>query len=162
MSFQAVGILGLPELDFAHLEPPFSTWERIPVTRKQRELLLRQYDVALLAQDFRFPMEGSPGFDYVKIQDSIREARRQFLELEGMYWIEDTLLYPEVEKVEPLRPLLQEIRDLSKRRQLHVSEQEEVVSEQRKHKPRKSFMDVVMAQAGMNGTVNTAHVNGNG
>jgi hypothetical protein len=162
MSFQAVGILGLPELDITRLGPPFSAWDRISVSRQHRELLLRQYDVALLAQDFRFPMEGTPDFDYVKIQDSIKEARQQFLDMEGLYWIEDRLLYPEVEKVESLRPLVEEIKDLGKRRQIHVLEQHEEVSLEKKHRPRKSFMDVVLGQAGMNGSAGAVKVNGNG
>ncbi|KAF2652958.1 hypothetical protein K491DRAFT_718432 [Lophiostoma macrostomum CBS 122681] len=162
MSFQAVGILGLPELDIARLEAPFSSWDRISVSRQHRESLLRQYDVALLAQDFRFPMEGTPDFDYTKIQDSIKEARQQFLDMEGLYWIDDRLLYPEVEKVESLRPLLEEIKDLTKRRQLHVLEQQEEVNPEKKHRPRKSFMDVVLGQAGINGSATAVKVNGDG
>lgn len=162
MSFQAAGILGLPELDLAHLDSPYSAWERISVTRKQRELFLRQYDVALLAQDFRFPMEGTPDFDYDKIQESIKEARQQFLEMDGLYWIEDTTLYPEVEKIESLKPLMDEIKDISKRRQIPVVEAEADPAPEKKHRPRKSFMDVVLAQAGINGTTQSVKVNGDG
>lgn len=162
MSFQAVGILGLPELDLARLESPYSSWDRTEVTRKQRESLLRQYDVALLAQDFRFPMEGTPDFDYAKIQESIKEARQQFLDMEGLYWIEDTVLYPEVGKVESLRPLLGEIIDLGKRRRLHFLEPEAEATPEKKHRPRKSFMDVVMGQSDINGTAESVKVNGEG
>ena len=162
MSFQVVGILGLPELDLAHLDSPYSIWERHSVTRKQRELLLRQYDIALLAQDFRFPMEGTPDFDYAKIQQSIKEARQQFLDMEGLYWVEDAALYPEIEKVEVLRPLLEEIKDPSKRRQIHVAEPEAEAAPEKKHRPRKSFMDVVLGQNGINGMAEAVAVNGNG
>ncbi|KAF2114406.1 hypothetical protein BDV96DRAFT_576711 [Lophiotrema nucula] len=160
MSFQVAGILGLPELDLARLEPPFCEWTRTEVTHKQRELLLRQYDVALLAQDFRFPMEGTAEFDYEKIQESIREARQQFLNLEGLYWIEDTVLLPEVEKVESLRPLLDEIKDPFKRRQIHLAEECDEEKE-KKHKPRKSFMDVVLGQSSVNG-IKAEETNGAG
>ncbi|KAF1958237.1 hypothetical protein CC80DRAFT_490843 [Byssothecium circinans] len=160
-SFQITGILGLRELDLAHLEAPYSTWERIPFTPQQRELLLRQYDVALLAQDFRFPMEGTPDFDYAKIQDSIKLARQQFMTMEGLYWVEDQVLYPEVDKVESLQPLLEEIRDVSKRRRVSVKETEEKKQlEEKRHKPRKSFMDTVLKQNGVNGLA--PKVNGNG
>lgn len=160
MSFQAVGILGLPELDLARLDAPYSQWERNPVTRKQRELFLRQYDVALLAQDFCFPMEGTPDFDYAKIQDSIKEARQQFLDMEGLYWIEDTVLYPELEKTESLKPLEAEIRDTSKRRQIQVADPEVEAMREKTHKPRKSFMDVMLGKQGS--LVNGIKVNGEG
>jgi ankyrin repeat protein len=160
MSFQAVGILGLPELDLARLEAPYSQWERNPVTRKQRELFLRQYDVALLAQDFCFPMEGTPEFDYAKIQDSIKEARQQFLDMEGLYWIEDTLLYPEVGKIESLKALAHEIRDAGKRRQIQVADPEVEAMREKSHKPRKSFMDVMLGKQGS--LVNGIKVNGEG
>ena len=164
MSFQAVGILGLPELDLARLDAPFSEWERSPVTRKHRELLLRQYDVALLAQDFCFPMEGTPDFDYAKIQDSIKEARQQFLDMEGLYWIEDTVLYPEVEKIESLKPLAEEIRDVRKRRQIHLADPEVEAMRQKSLKPRKSFMDVMLGQQNglVNGISGSIKVNGEG
>jgi chemotaxis protein histidine kinase CheA len=156
-SFQIAGILGLPELDLARLEAPYSEWNRIPFTTKHREALLKQYDVALLAQDYRFAPEGSPEFDYAKIQESIMDARRQFMAMEGLYWVEDHVLYPEVEKVDTLHPLLDEIKDSSKRRRLHLADE---VVEAKKHKPRKSFMDMVMERNGMNGIA--AGVNGNG
>ncbi|KAF2249511.1 hypothetical protein BU26DRAFT_519555 [Trematosphaeria pertusa] len=159
-SFQVVGILGLPELDLARLDVPYSSWDRVAVTSQQRDLLLRQYDVALLAQDFRFPMEGTPDFDYAKIQESIKEARQQFLNMDGLYWVEDVVLYPEVEKVENLRPLLEEIKDVSRRRRIHVAETEAETMPEKKHRPRKSFMDTVLAQNLVNGIA--AKVNGEG
>lgn len=156
-SFQVVGILGLPELDLAHLSAPYCNWHRIPVTRKQRDAILRQYDVALLAQDFRFPMEGSPDFDYVKIQESIREAKNQFLSMEGLYWVEESLLGSQLEKVESLRPLLGDLESECKRRRINIVDPDDHKLE-KKHKPRKSFMDMVMAQSKTNGVT----VNGKG
>lgn len=156
-SFQVVGILGLPELDLAHLSAPYSEWDRIPVTRKQREAILRQYDVALLAQDIRFPMEGSPDFDYDKIQESIKEAKNQFLAMEGLYWVEESLLGSEVDKIESLRPLLGDIKSDCKRRRLRIVDMDDHKVE-RKHKPRKSFMDMVLAQNKLNGVA----INGKG
>lgn len=155
-SFQLVGILGLPELDLAHLEAPYADWARIPVTHKQRSAILRQYDVSLLAQDFRFPMEGSPDFNYAKIQESIKEAKNQFLAMEGLYWIEESLLRTEIEKTESLRPLLDDIKPECSRRRIRLAEVDDSAKLEQKHKPRKSFMDIVLAQNGTNGI----HVNG--
>ncbi|KAJ4360866.1 uncharacterized protein N0V89_001433 [Didymosphaeria variabile] len=159
-SFQAVGILGLPELDLAKLHEPYCSWPRIPFTPKHRDLLLRQYDVALLAQDFRFPMEGAPDFDYARIQESVKEARQQFLDMEGLYWIEDSILFPEIEKVESIQPLLAETKDVKRRRQIHLAEAQTMAVPEKKHKPRKSFMDMVLAQNRVNGVA--LQVNGDG
>ncbi|KAI0576184.1 Arp Ankyrin repeat [Pyrenophora tritici-repentis] len=160
-SFQVVGILGLQELDLARLSAPYSDWPRIPVSRTQRDAILRQYDVALLAQDFRFPMEGAPDFDYAKIQDSIKEAKNQFSTMEGMYWVEESLLHAEVEKIDSLRPLLHDMRSQCKRRRINLGVNSDERPE-KNHKPRKSFMDMVLAQNGINGTAAPAVVNGNG
>jgi ankyrin repeat protein len=159
-SFQVVGILGLPELDLAHLDSPYSEWPRIPVTRKQRDAILRQYDVALLAQDFRFPMEGTPEFDYHKMQESIREAKNQFLTMEGLYWVEDSLLHNEVEGSEVLQPLLSEVKADCKRRRIHLVDADPDNAPEKTHRPRKSFMDIVLAQNNLNVNGITAHVNG--
>jgi ankyrin repeat protein len=165
-SFQIVGILGLPELDLAHLQAPYSTWSRIPVTRKQREAILRQYDVALLAQDFRFPMEGTPDFDYAKIQDSIKEAKNQFSAMDGLYWVEESVLHAEVEKVDSLKPLLHDMRAECKRRRIHLTDCDDDnnnAQPEKAPKPRKSFMDIVLAQNGVHGSATSrATVNGNG
>ena len=160
-SFQVVGILGLQELDLARLSAPYSDWPRIPVSSSQRDAILRQYDVALLAQDFRFPMEGAPDFDYAKIQDSIKEAKNQFSTMEGMYWVEESLLHAEVEKIDSLRPLLHDMRSQCKRRRINLGVNSDERPE-KNHKPRKSFMDMVLAQNGINGTAAPAVVNGNG
>lgn len=159
-SFQVVGILGLPEVNFAKLGEPYASWPCASFTRKHRDIFLRQYDVALLAQDFRFPMEGAPDFDYVQIQESVKEARQQFLDMEPLYWIEESLLYPLVEKIDAIKSLLPEIKDVSKRRRVHLAEAYAEVAPQKKHKPRKSFMDRVLAQNGANGVA--VKVNGEG
>jgi len=163
-SFQLVGILGLPELDLAHLDAPYRDWPRIPVTRQQCNAILRQYDVALLAQDFRFPMEGAPDFDYAKIQDSIKEAKQQFSAMEGLYWIEESLLYSEATKIDLLRPLLDDMKHECKRRRLHLADVADSTM-QKAPRPRKSFMDIVLAQNGVHSVAPTATattVNGNG
>ncbi|KAF2030603.1 hypothetical protein EK21DRAFT_88727 [Setomelanomma holmii] len=154
-SYQLVGILGLPELDLAHLDAPYAEWPRIPVTHKQRQAMLRQIDIALLAQDFRFPMEGTPGFDYTQICDSIKEAKNQFLAMEGLYWIEESLLRAEMDKVESLKPLLKDIESECGKRRIHADIDASEKSGQ-KLKPRKSFMDLALPPNGVNGT----HVNG--
>lgn len=156
-SFQVVGILGLPELDLAHLSSPYCDWNRISVTRRQRDAILRQYDVALLAQDNRFPMEGSPDFDYDKIQESIKEAKNQFLSMDGLYWVEESILFSEIEKIESLRPLLEDVKSECKRRRIHIVDSDDHKLE-KTHRPRKSFMDLVMAQNKVNGVT----VNGKG
>ncbi|KAF1999811.1 hypothetical protein P154DRAFT_523114 [Amniculicola lignicola CBS 123094] len=105
-SFQAVGILGLPELDLAHLGAPYSQWERIPVTRDHRERILRKYHWEYLAQDFRFP----PNWTVEFAKERYDEAVQQFMDMEGHYWIELRLLRDEAEKVQSLQPLLERIR----------------------------------------------------
>ncbi|KAH8708512.1 hypothetical protein GQ44DRAFT_731475 [Phaeosphaeriaceae sp. PMI808] len=155
-SFQLVGILGLAELDLAHLDAPYSEWARIPVTERQRDAILRHYDVALLAQDFRFPMEGTPDFNYAQIQESIKEAKNQFLAMDGLYWIEESLLRSEVEQAEPLQPLLKDIRPECSRRRIHLAEIDGCGKSEQKPKPRKSFMDIALAQNRVNGV----HING--
>jgi ankyrin repeat protein len=149
-SFQLVGILGLPELDLAHLEAPYVDWPRTPVTSEQRNAILRQYDVALLAQDFRFPMEGTPDFDYCKIVDSIKKAKSQFLAMDGLYWIEESLLHSEAKKVDSLQKLL---NDISRRRVRLTNIDNNTRSEPT---PRRTFMDLVSKQNDTNGV----HVNG--
>lgn len=161
-SFQLVGILGLPELDLAHLEPPYSNWPRIPVTRKQRDVILRHYDVALLAQDFRFPMEGTPDFDFGKIQESIKEAKNQFLAMDGLYWIEESLLRSEVENKESLRPLLDDLKPECRTKRIYLADLDSENKAEKTHKPRKSFMDLVLEQNRVNGVTAPATVNGNG
>jgi ankyrin repeat protein len=155
-SFQLVGILGLPELDLARLDAPYSDWTHIPVTHKQRDAILRQYDVALLAQDYRFPMEGTPDFNYAKIQESIKEAKTQFLAMEGLYWVEESLMRSEIEKVESLQPLLKDIKPECSRRRIRLADIGENGKLEHTLKPAKSFMDIVLAQNRPNGI----HING--
>jgi ankyrin repeat protein len=142
-SHQIVGILGLPELDLAHLDAPYSDWSRIPVTTQQRNAILRQCDVALLAQDFRFPMEGTPEFDYAKIEQSVKEARAQFLAMDGLYWVEESLLLAEAEGREHLQPLLNDIKPECSKRRFHLAGLDDKCQ---KPKPRKTFFDLVMEQ----------------
>ncbi|KAH7135663.1 hypothetical protein B0J11DRAFT_398378, partial [Dendryphion nanum] len=134
MSFQAVGILGLPELDLAHMDVPYSKWDRIPVTRQQRELFLQKYDVGRLAQEFRFPMKETAEA-FAQRLEMIREARTQFLEMEGLYWIEDSVLVSEVEKVDYLLPLLDQVKDRSTKWAVDVVEPK---------RTGKTFMDVLL------------------
>jgi ankyrin repeat protein len=155
-SFQLVGLLGLPELDLAHLDAPYTEWPRIPVTHKQRDAILRQYDISLLAQENRFPMEGTPEFNYATIQESIKEAKSQFLAMDGLYWIEESLMRSEVEKVEYLQPLMKDIKPECSRRRIRLAEINDGAKLEQRHKPRKSFMDIVLAQNQTNGI----HVNG--
>lgn len=127
-SFQAVGILGLPELDLAQLDAPYSDWARIPMSRTQRVLLLRYYDVGLLARDPQFPMEGMANFNFSENQDRIREAERQFLNMEGLYWIPAERLSEEVQKREDLKPLLQDVKDERRRHRVALVERQGTVS----------------------------------
>jgi flagellar biosynthesis GTPase FlhF len=151
-SFQLVGILGLPELDLAHLDSPYCDWPRIPVSHKQRDSILRQIDIDRLAQEYRFPMEFTPGYDYGKIQESIKEARNQFLAMDGLYWVEESLLRAEMEKVELLKPLLDDVKPNCGKRRVALTD----IDESDEDKPKKTFMDLILAQNGVNGV----HVNG--
>lgn len=157
-SYQVVGILGLPELDLAHLDSPYSEWPRIPVTLQQRNAILRQSDEALLAQDFRFPMEGASDFNYPDIQAKVRQATDQFRSMDGLYWVEEALLLAEVEQREDLLPLLNDIKPPSSRQRVHLAHMN-----QNKVKPRKSFMDFIMEQQQQREQQqNGVHMNGNG
>jgi hypothetical protein len=62
----------------------------------------------------------------------------------------------ELEKVEYLQPLLKDIKPECSRRRIRLAEIEDSTKPEQKHKPRKSFMDIILAQNGMNGI----HVNG--
>lgn len=102
-------------------------------------------------------MEGSPDFDYDKIQESIKEAKNQFLSMDGLYWVEESILFSEIEKIESLRPLLEDVKSECKRRRIHIVDSDDHKLE-KTHRPRKSFMDLVMAQNKVNGVT----VNGKG
>jgi len=105
MSFQAVGILGLPsEL---HLTE-FSDWEKRPVTDRQRELFLRAYDLSQLAQVYRWPHAGEAGFDHAAVTSGLEETKRKFLELKPLDWIKysdfsEALLKPEYKHLASLK-----------------------------------------------------------
>lgn len=111
MSFQAVGILGLPEPDLALADAPYCNWPRKPVTQAQRGNLIGKYDVARLAQDQRFPVPGMVGYDGAHIQASIKEARKQLMLMEGLYWIPLNLLRDAVSQDPFLKPLTDRIVD---------------------------------------------------
>jgi ankyrin repeat protein len=111
MSFQAVGILGLPEPDLALADAPYCDWPRKPVTQPQRENLIGKYDIARLAQDERFPLPGMTGYDGPKIQARIKEARKQLMDMEGLYWIPLHLLRDAVRDDPFLKPLESRIVD---------------------------------------------------
>jgi ankyrin repeat protein len=84
MSFQAVGILGLPSE--MHLTE-FPDWEKRPVTDHQRELFLRFYDLSQLAQEYRWPQAGEAGYDHASVVSGLEETRRKFVALQPMDWI---------------------------------------------------------------------------
>jgi ankyrin repeat protein len=84
MSFQVVGILGLPsEL---HLTE-YPDWEKRPVSLRQRELFLQFYDLSQLAQQFRWPQPGEAGYDHATIVRGLEETRRKFMELNPLDWV---------------------------------------------------------------------------
>jgi ankyrin repeat protein len=84
MSFQVVGILGLPsEL---HLTE-FPDWEKRTVTNRQRELFLRFYDLSQLAQQYRWPQAGEAGYDHSIIAHGLEETRQKFIDLQPMEWV---------------------------------------------------------------------------
>jgi hypothetical protein len=145
LSFQAVGVLGLPEQDLALLEEPYVSWPRKEVTGRQRELFLRSYDIAQLAQDFRFQPEGSPD-DYAEIQKCIQETRQQFLDMQGLYWIPYEAFLSAAKEVPTLKDLLKDL-DIAKARLIHVKQEEKGgQSPENMVRPRKSFLDVVLGR----------------
>ena len=145
LSFQAVGVLGLPEQDLALLEEPYVTWPRKEVTERHRELFLRNYDIAQLAQDFRFQPEGSPD-DYAEIQKCIQETRQQFLDMQGLYWIPHEAFLSAAKEVPTLKDLLKDL-DIAKARLIHVKQEEKGgQSPENMVRPRKSFLDVVLGR----------------
>ncbi|KAF2196029.1 hypothetical protein GQ43DRAFT_281528 [Delitschia confertaspora ATCC 74209] len=111
LSFQAVGILGLPELDLAHCGAPYDSWLRKPVTRKHIEAVAKIYDIAALAQDEKFPLQSQLKFNWKDIQAQIRLTRQQVLDMEGVYWIQAIRLQEAVEQDAELQPLLEWIAD---------------------------------------------------
>jgi hypothetical protein len=157
-TFQVVGILGLPELDFAHLDAPYADWPRIPVTSKQREAILRQSDSEKLAQERRILEFGDRDYDQSREVETIKEARNQFLTMDGLYWVEESLMLSEIEKVARLQPLLKDITPGTGKSRIRLSVLDDTIKLEQKQQPRKTFYDLVAAQNGSNG----AHVNGNG
>jgi hypothetical protein len=157
-TFQVVGILGLPELDLAHLDAPYADWPRIPVTSKQREAILRQSDSEKLAQERRILEFGDRDYDLSREIETIKEARNQFLTMDGLYWVEESLMISEIEKVARLQPLLKDIRPETGKSRIRLSVLDDTIKLEQKQQPRKTFYDLVAAQNGIKG----AYVNGNG
>lgn len=112
MSYQAVGILGLPELDLSDHGPCSSAispnvlqdWERREVTDKQRALFLRGHCIIeQLAQHHRFPPEGSSAYDHVAISKIVADTRERFMRMSPLYWIK----YEDFVSAVPTYPHLQ-------------------------------------------------------
>jgi ankyrin repeat protein len=97
MSFQAVGILGLPsEL---HLKE-FPAWEKQPVTDEQREFFLQDYDISQLAKEYQWPEAGEQGYNEMEARNAIKDAREKLKRLKPLDWIrfsdfKDALAMPE-------------------------------------------------------------------
>jgi len=84
MSFQAVGILGLPsEL----LMTEFPNWEKWEVAPQHRQLFLRSYDLTKLAQEYRWPQPGETGFDQKANDQRLADTRQKFLTMEPLFFI---------------------------------------------------------------------------
>jgi ankyrin repeat protein len=84
MSFQVVGILGLPsELRMTE----FPDWKRRDVTPHHRELFLRSYDLSQLAQEYRWLQAGETGYNAQIIRQGLAEAKRKFLAMEPLSFV---------------------------------------------------------------------------
>lgn len=84
MSFQVVGILGLPELD---VRKEFESWEWKPVSTKQLHGFLETYDISQLAEDFLFERQNWPGYNPEQQSSRIQEEKAKFLQLEPLLWV---------------------------------------------------------------------------
>lgn len=103
MSFQAVGILGLP------LELPdwYATCDKLDVTNQQRQLFLRSYDITQLSRDccWRGPMD--PDYSRDQVKQELEETRSKFLHLKPLDWMRysdftEALEKPEYKHLAPL------------------------------------------------------------
>lgn len=93
MSFQVVGLLGLPEL---HLEE-FPSWEKRPVPQDQKEYFLRGYFIDKLAQYFQFPDDAptieEANQDLDECAQLLERTKQQFRKMEPLYYVKlDDLL----------------------------------------------------------------------
>jgi ankyrin repeat protein len=104
MSFQAVGILGLPsELRMSE----FPDWTRRDVTAHHRKMFLRSYDVSQLAQEYRWLQAGESGYNAQIIRDGLAEAKEKFLAMEPLSFVKyadflEVLKKPEYEHLQKL------------------------------------------------------------
>lgn len=87
MSFQVVGLLGLPEL---HLEE-FPSWEKRPVPQDQKEYFLRGYFIDKLAQYFQFPDDAptieEANQDLDECAQLLERTKQQFRKMEPLYYV---------------------------------------------------------------------------
>ncbi|KAK8246239.1 hypothetical protein HDK90DRAFT_407228 [Phyllosticta capitalensis] len=104
LSFQAVGILGLPELD---LSTDFPAWERKDVTTSQRHAYLETYDISQLSEDPLFDRQDWPGYDPEKQHAMKQEDKVKFLAMDPLYWIryDDFIEATKLPKYTHLTPL---------------------------------------------------------
>lgn len=84
MSFQVVGILGLPELD---IRQEFAGWEHKPVSAKQLHGFLETYDISQLAEDPLFERQNWQGYNPEKQSNIIQEEKAKFLQLDPLFWV---------------------------------------------------------------------------
>ena len=93
MSFQVVGLLGLPEL---HLEE-FPLWEKRPVPQEQKEYFLRGYPIDKLAQYYQFPDDAptieEANQDLDECAQLLERTKQQFRKMEPLFYVrlEDVL-----------------------------------------------------------------------
>lgn len=87
MSFQVVGLLGLPEL---HLEE-FPSWEKRPVPQDQKEYFLRGYPIDKLAQYYQFPDDAptieEANQDLDECAQLLEHTKQQFKSMEPLYYV---------------------------------------------------------------------------
>lgn len=84
MSFQVVGILGLPsELRMTE----FPDWNRQEVTPQHRKKFLRSYDLSQLAQEYRWLQAGENGYNARLIRDGLAEAKQKFLAMQPLSFV---------------------------------------------------------------------------
>lgn len=84
MSFQVVGILGLPsELRMTE----FPDWKRQDVTPQHRKMFLRSYDLSQLAQEYRWQQAGENGYNARLIREGLAEAKKKFLAMQPLSFI---------------------------------------------------------------------------
>jgi len=83
LSFYVVGILGLSELDLGS----YPSWRKLDVSDEQRIAFLKYYNIAQLAQVYAWPQMGEEGYNHAWTTEKLGETRRQFLNMEPLWWI---------------------------------------------------------------------------